>query len=372
MAFAQLGPPVQALLAALAGFTAVTVIFGLAFLLCHRNPFSKKKTNKNDTQLRTITQDPAESFQPVAASFDPSVPLISMPDLVTATDNFSPSRVIGDGGFGLVYRAHIPPNGIPVAVKRLSPHAFHGLREFHAEMETLSRVKHPNLVRLLAYCVSGPDRLLVYPLLPQGSLYRCLHDPDDNGDMQPRDNTQPHPLSWGTRAKIIRGVANGLAYLHDGQPRIIHRDIKSGNILLDSDFNASITDFGLARRMNPQHTHVSTQVAGTMGYMPPEYYGGLSVATVMGDVYSFGVLTLEVVSGRRPDQAVGDEGERLGEWVKRLMRQSKEKEVVAPGVEGLVEEEVREFLRVGCMCIAETPKERPSMKEVVHMLQHPQ
>lgn len=216
---------------------------------------------------------------------------------------------------------------------------------------------------MLGFCISGSDRILIYEFLDRGSLDQWIHEPD------------PNPLSWPTRVKIIHGVAKGLAFLHDEcNPCIIHRDIKASNVLLDSDFGARIADFGLARRVGSEMTHVSTQVAGTIGYMPPEYREGLTVATVKGDVYSFGILMYEVASGRRPNWPMtGEDGKEV--WMVRWARGRTESgrgvEVLDPimGREGVREEEVKGFLDVAYKCTEESSKKRPRMREVVSMLE---
>ncbi|KAK1300262.1 Leucine-rich repeat receptor protein kinase EXS [Acorus calamus] len=357
-------PPLQALIAAASSFAFVTLLFSLLLLLCRlRRP------------PKTLTlQTPP--FPPIAderAIFHPSLLPISMSNLVSATSNFSPDAIIGDGAFGFVYRAVLPAAATTsvtsvVAVKRLDPDAaYHGHREFLAEVETLGQIHHPNLVRILGYCSSGRDRLLIYEYADHGSLDHHLHSsPGDEGSVV--------DLPWAARARIVRGVASGLAFLHDEcKPCIIHRDIKASNILLDANLEARVADFGLARLVEPTRSHVSTQVAGTMGYMPPEYRDGGMVATFKADVYSFGVLLFEVASGRRPDLPVrvdgrGDVG--MVRWARELVEGDRHVEVLDPGlvVEEEVLETVRGYLRVAHVCTSEVPRDRPSMMEVVRLL----
>ncbi|KAK1310524.1 Leucine-rich repeat receptor protein kinase EXS [Acorus calamus] len=302
--------------------------------------------------------------------FHTSLLRISMSNLVSATRNFSPDAIIGDGAFGFVYRAILPAASAAsaVAVKRLDPDAaYHGHREFLAEVETLGQIHHPNLVRILGYCSSGRDRLLIYEYADHGSLDHHLHSsPGDEGPVV--------DLPWALRARIVRGVASGLAFLHDEcKPCIIHRDIKASNILLDANLEARVADFGLARLVEPTRSHVSTQVAGTMGYMPPEYRDGGMVATFKADVYSFGVLLFEVASGRRPDLPVrvdgrGDVG--MVGWARGLVEGDRHVEVLDPGlvVGEEVLEMVRGYLSVAHVCTSEVPRDRPSMMEVVGLL----
>ncbi|KAF3788655.1 Leucine-rich repeat receptor protein kinase [Nymphaea thermarum] len=355
----QLSVPLQVAAAAIAGFAGVTIIFLLLFFLCSSR---KKAAVSRNPQAHS-----ASEFSSIAY-LGRSLHRISMPELIAATNNFDNSAVVGDGSFGLVYKGKLA-DGQLVAVKKLNTDAFQGLREFEAEMETLGRVSHENIVKILGYCKSSGDRILVYEYVANGCLDQWLH-----GDPPTAVSTR---LTWPIRVNLIRGVAAGLAYLHDGcRPKIIHRDIKASNVLLDEEFQAHIADFGLARRVdNPSHSHVSTQVAGTMGYMPPEYKDGLR-ATTKGDVYSFGVLMLEVATGRRPNLAVEEKENGtvkqvwLVDWARQLVGQGREMEAVDQTLieDGLEPPSVKEFFRIACLCITDNPGERPLMADVVSML----
>ncbi|MQL89821.1 hypothetical protein Taro_022404 [Colocasia esculenta] len=357
-----MNPPMQALVAAAASFLFVSLLFGLLVLLCGRS--SKPPRHR----LRVRPPPPLTSVAVVpgpeeSAFFDSSLRPVSMADLSAATSNFAADRIIGDGGFGFVYLAQLPDVGA-VAIKRLAPDAFHGFREFRAEVETLGRVRHQNLAQILGYCASGDDRLLIYEFLERGSLDAWLHEPAPPA----RD-----PLPWPTRVRIVCGVAAGLAFLHgDCKPSIIHRDIKASNVLLDADFEARITDFGLARRVDSPRSHISTQVAGTMGYMPPEYREGLTAATPKADVYSFGVLMFEVASGRRPNLPVPDHGKEvpLVPWARARTEAGRWADVLDALMEkeGVREEDVMGYLGMACRCTCDIVKERPSMAEVVERL----
>ncbi|KAK2404358.1 phytosulfokine receptor [Trifolium repens] len=370
----------QAILAAFASFIVVTVIFAVIILICqYRKAVQIRRNNQIRTRpLRNLNHYPtsSNSFPAVDASWswDPNLK-ISMEELSRATNNFSPYRVVGDGSFGLVYKARLSTGDV-VAVKKLSPDAFQGFREFAAEMETLSKLSHDNIVKILGYWASGPERLLVYEYIEKGNLDQWLHEPSSpthpNDDVFSTDIIRS-PLSWETRVNIIRGVAHGLCYLHGLQKPIIHRDIKASNVLLDSDFQAHIADFGLARRMDKSHSHVSTQVAGTIGYMPPEYRDGSNVANPKVDVYSFGVLMIETVSGHRPNLAVKLEGNDIGlvNWARKMKERNTEIEMLdvnIPREEGLKEESVRKYVHIACMCTGELQKDRPEMPEVVNLL----
>ncbi|KAL9262537.1 Leucine-rich repeat receptor protein kinase EMS1-like protein [Drosera capensis] len=364
-------PFLQATIAAVGTFLLVSLLI-LLFLLLRRH-----------RSHHTLASPPPILADSVAesASFDSILRRVSMQELVRATNNFDPSFVIGDGSFGLVYRAELVSSASysvsVVALKKLDPNAFQGQREFRAEMETLGKLRHRNLARILGYCVSGADRVLIYEYIEKGSLDQWLHD--DDGDRHSGVEGSPSRLDWDTRVRIVKGVAEGLAFLHGLESPIVHRDIKASNVLLDAGFEARIADFGLARLIEESHSHVSTQVAGTMGYMPPEYKAGLSAATVKADVYSFGVLMFEVASGRRPswpfrDEEGDDQEVWLVEWAKKKVAEGKSVEILDREMrarEEVIERaaaEVAEFARVADLCTREKPRERPAMAEALEML----
>ncbi|XWS19574.1 hypothetical protein CRYUN_Cryun31cG0027300 [Craigia yunnanensis] len=212
--------------------------------------------------------------------------------LRTATDDFHSSNKIGRGGFGTVYKG-VLKDGTEVAIKTLAAQSKQGVREFLTEINTISNVKHPNLVELIGCCVQGTNRILVYEYVENNSLDKVLLD-------QRSTNIK---LDWSKRSAICMGIARGLAFLHEELvPHIVHRDIKSSNILLDKDFNPKIGDFGLAKLFPDDITHISTRIAGTTGYLAPEYALGGQL-TMKADVYSFGVLVLEIISGRSSSKA---------------------------------------------------------------------
>lgn len=282
-------------------------------------------------------------------------------DILNATGNFSDDRIVGRGGFGTVYRG-VLPDGREVAVKKLQREGIEGEREFMAEMEVLSGNgfgwPHPNLVTLYGWCLDGSEKLLVYEFMEGGSLEDVI--------------TDRVKFSWKKRIKVAIDVAKALVFLHhECHPCIVHRDVKASNVLLDRDGRARVTDFGLARFMDSSKTHVSTMMAGTVGYVAPEY-GQTWQATTRGDVYSYGVLAMELATGRR---AVDGGEECLLEWARRVMgdgRRGFSRAVipVAVLVSGMAEgaEEMCELLRIGIRCTAETPCLRPNMKEVLDML----
>jgi Leucine-rich repeat (LRR) protein len=292
------------------------------------------------------------------ATFQHSLMRVTTEDILKATKNFSKEHIIGDGGFGTVYKAALPEGG-RVAIKRLhGGHQFQGDREFLAEMETIGKVKHPNLVPLLGYCVCGDERFLIYEYMENGSLEMWLRNRADAVEA----------LGWPDRLKICLGSARGLAFLHEGfVPHIIHRDMKSSNILLDENFEPRVSDFGLARIISACETHVSTDIAGTFGYIPPEY-GMTMKSSMKGDVYSFGVVMLELLTGRPPTgQEDVEGGGNLVGWVRWMMARGKGNELFDPclPVSGVWREQMVRVLTIALDCTAEEPWKRPIMQEVV-------
>ncbi|MFS8030655.1 putative protein kinase RLK-Pelle-LRR-Xb-1 family [Helianthus anomalus] len=284
---------------------------------------------------------------------------LSIDDVLKSTNCFDQSNIIGCGGFGLVFKATLPDNQ-KVAIKKLSGDCGQVDREFQAEVETLSRAQHPNLVLLQGYCKYKKERLLIYSFMENGSLDYWLHEKPDGRSR----------LDWTTRLRIAQGAIRGLAYLHQScEPHILHRDIKSSNILLDENFEAHLADFGLARLILPYDTHVTTDLVGTLGYIPPEY-GQASVASYKGDVYSFGVVLLELLTGRRPmDMCKPKGGRELISWVMQMKTEKRENEVIDSCI--FNKEQASEMLTVlelACACLNESPKLRPSTQELLSSL----
>ncbi|KAG2695924.1 hypothetical protein I3843_07G034500 [Carya illinoinensis] len=210
-------------------------------------------------------------------------------DLDLATNRFSKDNVLGEGGYGVVYQGQLI-NGTPVAVKKILNNLGQAEKEFRVEVEAIGHVRHKNLVRLLGYCIEGIHRMLVYEYVNNGNLEQWLH-----GAMR-----QHGYLTWEARMKVLLGTAKALAYLHEAiEPKVVHRDIKSSNILIDDDFNAKVSDFGLAKLLGAGKSHVTTRVMGTFGYVAPEY-ANTGLLNEKSDVYSFGVLLLEAITGRDP------------------------------------------------------------------------
>ncbi|CAA7410279.1 unnamed protein product [Spirodela intermedia] len=282
-------------------------------------------------------------------------------EIADMTHGFSRENLLGEGGFGCVYKGWLE-DGRVVAVKQLKAGSGQGEREFRAEVEIISRVHHRHLVSLVGYCIADSDRSLVYEFVPNNTLEHHLH-----GRGLP-------VMDWGKRLKIAIGSARGLAYLHeDCHPRIIHRDIKSANILLDNFFEAQVADFGLAKLSNDTNTHVSTRVMGTFGYMAPEYASSGKL-TDRSDVFSFGVVLLELITGRKPvdpSQPLGDES--LVEWARPRLVHALEtggfEELVDPRLEGNYSKgEMFRMVEAAAACVRHSAPKRPRMVQVLRAL----
>lgn len=280
-----------------------------------------------------------------------------------ATDNFNPVNKIGEGGFGPVYKGLLP-NGTSVAVKQLSSKSKQGNREFLNEIGMISCLHHPNLVKLHGFCVEGDQLLLVYEYMENNSLAHALFGPE-------RTNQSQVFLDWHTRVRICLGIARGLAFLHeDSRLKIVHRDIKATNVLLDKDLNPKISDFGLARLGDEEKSHISTRVAGTIGYMAPEYaiWGHLSYKV---DIYSYGVLVLETISGRSNSTYVpAGDCFCLLDWACHLQLNGNSMELVDQRLGSSFNiEEAEKMVKVALLCTNVSPTQRPPMSEVVSMLE---
>ncbi|KAB2003708.1 hypothetical protein ES319_D11G149700v1 [Gossypium barbadense] len=283
-------------------------------------------------------------------------------ELAAATRNFRKECLIGEGGFGRVYKGKLEKTGQVVAVKQLDRNGLQGNREFLVEVLMLSLLHHPNLVNLIGYCSDCDQRLLVYEYMPLGSL-------DDHLlDISPSQK----PLDWYARMKIARGAAKGLEYLHDkANPPVIYRDLKSANILLDHEYNAKLSDFGLAK-LGPQgdKTHVSSRVMGTYGYCAPEYQR-TGQLTVKSDVYGFGVVLLELITGRRAiDTTRPNNEQNLVSWAQPMFKEpSKFSELADPLLEGnFPARGLQQALAVAAMCLQEEGEVRPLISDVVTAL----
>ncbi|XP_010258651.1 PREDICTED: putative serine/threonine-protein kinase [Nelumbo nucifera] len=288
-----------------------------------------------------------------------NVNLFPYRELRNATDDFNLANKIGEGGFGSVYKG-ILKDGRVAAIKVLSAESKQGVNEFLTEIKVISAIEHENLVKLYGCCIEGNHRILVYNYLEKNSLAQTLLGGSQSGIQ----------FSWRTRYAICIGIARGLAFLHEGvRPYIVHRDIKASNILLDENLNPKISDFGLAKLIPSNMTHVSTRVAGTIGYLAPEYAirGQL---TRKADIYSFGVLLMEIVTGRcSTNSKLPVEEQFLLERTWVLYERKELVGLVDTALNGEFDaEEACRFLKIGLLCTQDAPKLRPSMSTVVKML----
>lgn len=283
-------------------------------------------------------------------------------ELAMATNGFSDANLLGQGGFGYVHRG-VLPNGKEVAVKQLKAGSGQGEREFQAEVEIISRVHHKHLVSLVGYCMAGSQRLLVYEFVPNNTLEFHLH-----GKGRPA-------MDWPTRLKIALGSAKGLAYLHeDCHPKIIHRDIKASNILVDFKFEAKVADFGLAKFTSETNTHVSTRVMGTFGYLAPEYASSGKL-TEKSDVFSYGVMLLELITGRRPvDQSHTFMDDSLVDWARPQLTRALEDENFDSLVDSRLQNnynhnEMARMVACAAACVRHSARRRPRMSQIVRALE---
>ncbi|GMI99967.1 hypothetical protein HRI_003666000 [Hibiscus trionum] len=328
-----------------------------------RSDSSYTKTHSSAPLIGSTTGTGSDFVHSPPAMAEPgglgnSKSLFSYEELTEATNGFSDQNLLGEGGFGAVYKGCLP-DGREVAVKQLKIGGGQGEREFKAEIAIISRIHHRHLVSLVGYCISKNRRLLVYDYVPNNNLYFHLH-----GEGIP-------VLDWAKRVKIAAGAARGIAYLHeDCDPRIVHRDIKSSNILLDNNFEARVSDFGLAKLALDANTHITTRIMGTFGYMAPEYASSGKL-TEKSDVFSFGVVLLELITGRKPvdgSQPLGDES--LVEWARPLLSHALDSEefkgLADPKLGGdYVESEMFRMIEAATACVRHSAAKRPRMGQVV-------
>ncbi|XP_062182611.1 probably inactive leucine-rich repeat receptor-like protein kinase At5g48380 [Phragmites australis] len=336
------------------------IIAVILFIFLRKMPAKKKeKVVEENKWAKTI-----KGAKGVKVSmFEKSVSKMKLNDLMKATGDFTKENIIGTGRSGTMYKATLP-DGSFLAIKRLQD-TQHSESQFTSEMSTLGSVRQHNLLPLLGYCIAKKERLLVYKYMPKGSLYDHLH----------QNSSEKKALEWSLRLKIAIGTARGLAWLHHScNPRILHRNISSKCILLGDDYEPKISDFGLARLMNPIDTHLSTFVNGEfgdLGYVAPEYTHTL-VATPKGDVYSFGVVLLELVTGEEPTH-VSNAPENfkgsLVDWITYLSNNSILQDAIDKSLIGKDNDaELLQCMKVACSCVLSSPKERPTMFEVYQLL----
>uniref|UniRef100_A0A0D6R6Y6 non-specific serine/threonine protein kinase n=1 Tax=Araucaria cunninghamii TaxID=56994 RepID=A0A0D6R6Y6_ARACU len=301
----------------------------------------------------------------------PNLKVFSFNELKNATRNFRPDSLLGEGGFGCVFKGWIdeqgfmatkPGGGIVIAVKKLHQESLQGHKEWLTEVNYLGQLHHPNLVKLMGYCAEDDHRLLVYEFMSKGSLENHLF----------RRGSHYQPLSWVIRMKIAIGAARGLAFLHNAEKQVIYRDFKTSNILLDSHYNAKLSDFGLAKDgPTGDKTHVSTRVMGTYGYAAPEYVA-TGHLTAKSDVYSYGVVLLEMLSARRALDKNRPNGEQnLVEWAKPYLNDKhKVFRVMDARLEGQYStKSARKVAMIAYQCLCTEAKFRPNMSDVVETLE---
>ncbi|XP_052210775.1 G-type lectin S-receptor-like serine/threonine-protein kinase RKS1 isoform X2 [Diospyros lotus] len=308
---------------------------------------------------RTKKVDSEHNYQP----FDEEnleLPMFDMFTIAGATDKFSDKNIIGEGGFGQVYKGQLS-NGKVIAVKRLSANSNQGLNEFKNEVMLIAKLQHRNLVKLLGCCIHGEERMLVYEYMNNGSLDSFIFGQENTRNL----------LAWGGRLDIIVGIARGILYLHqDSRLTVIHRDLKASNVLLDSEMNPKISDFGLAKTFGGHQSSAQTKnVVGTYGYIAPEYVVD-GIFSMKSDIFSFGVIVLEIISGKRnrmfhhPDHDLNLLGHAWNLWI-----EGKGIELLDPKVESpFSASELLKYIQVGLLCVQKSPEDRPSMASVLLML----
>ncbi|CAL9001621.1 unnamed protein product [Prunus brigantina] len=325
------------------------VLIVIFFCICLRVRRTKKKFEPR--KLIPGSDDTDEIGSAESLQFD-------LATIRVSTDDFSEANKLGEGGFGFVYRGRLL-NGKDIAVKRLSANSGQGDLEFKNEVLLVAKLQHRNLVRLLGFCLEGSERLLVYEFVPNGSLDHIIFDP-----------TKRAQLDWDRRYKIIVGTTRGLLYLHeDSRLRIIHRDLKASNILIDAEMNPKISDFGMARLFVLDQTQGNTsRIVGTYGYMAPEYafHGHFSVKS---DVYSFGVLALEIVSGQKNSGFQhGENAENLLSFAWRSWREGTASNLIDPTLRTGSRNEIMRCIHIGLLCVQENVADRPTMASVILMM----
>ncbi|KAJ4703268.1 Cysteine rich receptor like kinase [Melia azedarach] len=328
----------------------ILVVTFMVLIICV-GVFLRLRNSSKENKTHLFCKDTEDIISAESLQFDFST-------IRVATDDFSDANKLGQGGFGSVYKGMLS-NGEQIAVKRLSKNSNQGDLEFKNEVVLVARLQHRNLARLLGFCLERKERILVYEFVPNASLDLFIFNPIN------REN-----LNWETRYKIVEGVARGLLYLHeDSRFRIIHRDLKASNVLLDSDMNPKISDFGMARLFEMDQTHSDTnRVVGTFGYMAPEYvmHGRYSVKS---DIFSFGVLVLEIVSGqKRSSFGNEEETEDLLTYAWRNWNEGTALNLIDPKISSGPTSEMMKFIFIGLLCVQEGVSDRPSMASVVNML----
>ncbi|XP_059643908.1 receptor-like protein kinase FERONIA [Cornus florida] len=334
---------------------ATGTILVLTFIVYHLNILESNPSKTNNISSSLLDEELCRHF--------------SLVEMQLATDYFDDANIIGKGGFGNVFKGLIDNGTKTVAIKRLKSGSGQGAREFQAEINVLSKLSHnDHLVSLIGYCDDCPEMILVYEYMDNRSLADHLHKTS-------RNHNGSNPLPWKRRLNICIGAARGLDFLHTGNGAhhgIIHRDVKSANILLDRSWEAKISDFGLSRMYttSPSQTHISTMVKGTFGYMDPEYFNTQRL-TKKSDVYAFGVVLFEVLGGRPAvDLTLEEEQRSLAQWAKKCLRNKKLDQLIDPSVKEQISPRcLKRFAEIANKCLHDEPNERPAMADVVKTLE---
>ncbi|KFK37693.1 hypothetical protein AALP_AA3G016400 [Arabis alpina] len=330
---------------------------------CFSSPKSKKSstTTTNEIHDNEPRQHERKGSDETEQPEGTTLKIFTFRELATATKNFRQECLLGEGGFGRVYKGTLQNTGEVVAVKQLDKHGLHGNKEFQAEVLSLGQLDHTNLVKLVGYCADGDQRLLVYDYISGGSLQDHLHERKSNGK----------PMDWTTRMQIAYGAAQGVDYLHDkANPPVIYRDLKASNILLDDEFTPKLSDFGL-HKLGPgtgdKMVALSSRVMGTYGYSAPEYTRGGNL-TMKSDVYSFGVVLLELITGRRAlDTTRPNDEQNLVSWAQPIFRDPKRyPDMADPALEKRFSERgLNQAVAIASMCVQEEAAARPLISDVM-------
>ncbi|KAJ9173158.1 hypothetical protein P3X46_016322 [Hevea brasiliensis] len=331
--------------AVIGAFAFAVVVF--SFFCVYRRKAKAKDTSSSATIALSLPTDLCRKF--------------TMAEIRASTRNFDDQNIIGSGGFGTVYKGYIESGSIPAAIKRLASSSKQGIREFHTEIQMLSKLRHVHLVSLIGYCNDQDEMILVYEYMPHGTLQDHLY------------KTMSPPLPWKQRLEICIGAARGLHYLHTGSNQsVIHRDVKSSNILLDRNWVAKVSDFGLSKTgpAGEDQTHVSTVVRGSFGYLDPEYYRRQQL-TEKSDVYSFGVVLLEVLCSRPPVISnLPKEEVILVEWARKYYQRGALDQIIDPQLKGdITLVSLNKFGEIADSCVRDVAIERPTMGDVTWSLE---
>ncbi|XP_028775648.1 proline-rich receptor-like protein kinase PERK4 [Neltuma alba] len=343
------------------GIVGLVIIAIALYAICKKR---KKARNYEDPPLAQAiweTKSPEQGYDELKVVKEASEGTFMYDELALATKGFAKENLIGEGGLGYVHKG-VLPNGKSIAVKTLKEGGPNGLEAFKSESEAIARVHHRHLVLLLGFCVYGGKRMLVYEFVPNYNLEHHLH-----GKGVP-------PMSWSRRIQIAIGIAKGLTYLHeDCDPRIVHRNIKAANVLIDESFEAKVADFGLAKVVSDNNTHVSTCVMGTLGYLAPEYASSGKL-TEKSDVFSFGVMLLELLTGKRPMDLSHALDDTLVDWARPLLNRGLEDGNFRELVDAFLErnydnQQVARIAACAAASIRHSPKKRPTMRQILLALE---